>query len=77
LQGAGLVPKVAGRGKHHKKRDPKPLVGMMIHQDASTHAWVPGAHWDLVVTMDDATGGHPKCSTCGHPNCSTPATEFL
>ena len=33
LQGAGLVPKVAGRGKHHHKRDPKPLVGMMIHQD--------------------------------------------
>ncbi|MDT7519547.1 hypothetical protein RAE19_12645 [Rhodoferax sp. TBRC 17660] len=56
LQGAGLVPKVAGRGKHHKKRDPKPLVGMMIHQDSSTHAWVPSAHWDLVVTMEDETG---------------------
>jgi hypothetical protein len=44
LQGAALVPKVAGRGKHHKKRDSKPLVGMMIHQDASTHSWVPGAY---------------------------------
>ncbi len=48
----------ARAGKHHKKRDPKPLVGMMIHQDASTHAWVHGAHWDLVVTMDDATSEH-------------------
>jgi hypothetical protein len=64
LQGAGLVPKVAGRGKHHKKRDPKPLVGMMIHQDASTHAWVPGAHWDLVVTMDDATSEHLSMFFC-------------
>jgi hypothetical protein len=64
LQGASLVPKVAGRGKHHKKRDPKPLVGMMIHQDASTHAWVPGAHWDLVVTMDDATSEHLSMFFC-------------
>lgn len=64
LQGAALVPKVAGRGKHHKKRDPKPLVGMMIHQDASTHAWVPGAHWDLVITMDDATSEHLSMFFC-------------
>jgi len=28
---------------------------MLIHQDASTHAWVPDEQWDLVVTMDDAT----------------------
>ena len=27
----------------------------MIHQDGSTHDWVPGAKWDLIVTMDDAT----------------------
>ena len=29
---------------------------MMLHQDASTHEWVGGEWWDLVVTMDDATG---------------------
>ena len=28
---------------------------MMVHQDASTHEWVEGQHWDLIVTMDDAT----------------------
>jgi hypothetical protein len=28
---------------------------MLLHQDASTHQWVPGKLWDLVVTMDDAT----------------------
>ena len=27
----------------------------MIHQDGSTHEWVPGQSWDLIVTMDDVT----------------------
>jgi len=64
LQGASLVPKTAAKGKHHKKRDPKPLPGMMIHQDASTHEWVPSQKWDLVVTMDDATSEHLSMFFC-------------
>jgi hypothetical protein len=32
--------------------------GMMLHQDGSRHQWVPGAYWDLIVTMDDATNEH-------------------
>ncbi len=28
---------------------------MMLHQDGSTHEWVPGQWWNLIVTMDDAT----------------------
>ena len=31
---------------------------MMLHQDGSTHLWVPGRYWDLIVTMDDATNEH-------------------
>ena len=31
---------------------------MMVHQDGSTHEWVPGKKWDLIVTMDDATAEH-------------------
>ena len=31
---------------------------MLIHQDASRHEWLAGQLWDLVVTMDDATGEH-------------------
>ena len=31
---------------------------MMIHQDGSTHQWVAGKKWDLIVTMDDATNEH-------------------
>ena len=40
------------------KRLPSALPGMMIHQDGSTHQWVPGIYWDLIVTMDDATNEH-------------------
>ena len=28
---------------------------MMLHQDGSTHEWVPGCQWDLIVTLEDAT----------------------
>lgn len=38
------------------KRPRRPLPGMMLHQDASRHAWLPQAPpLDLVVTMDDET----------------------
>ena len=30
----------------------------MIHQDGSTHEWVAGQKWDLIVTLDDATSEH-------------------
>lgn len=55
LQAADLVAEGKRKGKHRKQRPRKPLEGMMIHQDGSTHEWVPGESWDLIVTMDDAT----------------------
>lgn len=57
LQRAGLVTPARTRSAHRKKRPRRPMVGMMLHQDASTHAWLPGDEhkYDLVVTMDDAT----------------------
>ena len=55
LQARGVVGKAPGRGKHRKRRARAPLVGMLIRQDGSTHQWVPGVYWDLIVTMDDAT----------------------
>jgi hypothetical protein len=30
------------RSAHRKKRPRRPMVGMMLHQDASTFAWLPG-----------------------------------
>jgi len=58
LQEAGLIEKAKGRGKHRKRRPRAPWPGMMVHQDGSPHQWVPGAKWDLIVTMDDATNEH-------------------
>ncbi|MBX3306666.1 MAG: ISNCY family transposase [Nitrospira sp.] len=55
LHAAGQVTRAPRRGAHRKKRPRKPLPGMMLHQDGSTHEWVPGYQWDLIVTMDDAT----------------------
>lgn len=58
LQEAGLVAKGKGKGAHRKKRERSPWPGMMLHQDGSSHEWVPGKRWDLIVTMDDATNEH-------------------
>ena len=57
LHRGGLVQAATKRSAHRKKRPRRPMVGMMLHQDASTHAWLPGdaGKHDLVVTMDDAT----------------------
>src|SRR5215471_3498208 len=57
LQGAGLVAKKKKRGAHHKRRPRRPLPGMMLHIDGSTHAWLGADHdqFDLVTIMDDAT----------------------
>ena len=55
LQAAGHVARAPRRGAHRKKRPRKPWPGMMLHQDGSTHEWVSGCQWDLIVTLDDAT----------------------
>jgi transposase len=58
LQEAGEVEKAPGRGKHRKRRERAAWPGMLLHQDASSHEWVAGVKWDLVVTLDDATNEH-------------------
>lgn len=56
LQGAGLVEKEAKRGVHRKKRERRPIPGMMLHIDASKHQWFQDKRWhDLIVILDDAT----------------------
>jgi transposase len=57
LQSAGIVAKSAGRGKYRRRRERRPMTGMLIHLDASTHAWIPELGMrDLVVALDDADG---------------------
>jgi transposase len=56
LQTAGLVRRERKRNKHRKRREPRPLPGMMLHIDGSKHRWFgDGYYYDLIVTMDDAT----------------------
>ncbi len=56
LQQRGLVRVAPKRSAHRKKRQRRPLPGMMLFQDGSTHAWLEGhPPVDLIVTMDDAT----------------------
>jgi len=58
LQDKGLVKKAKKRGAHRRRRLRSPYKGMMLHQDGSTHAWVPGKQWDLIITFDDADTEH-------------------
>ena len=56
LQTAGLVARARKRGPHRRRRERRPLPGMLLHLDASRHAWLPGAvQQDLVSVSDDAT----------------------
>jgi transposase len=57
LENAGVVEKAPGRGKHRRKRERRPMTGMLLHIDGSTHEWIPGQpKWDLIWVMDDADG---------------------
>ncbi len=58
LQNNGLIKRSLKKGRHRKYREPAPIPGHLLHQDASSHQWVDGQKWDLVVTMDDATNEH-------------------
>ncbi len=56
LQGAGLVNKQRRRGRHRRRRPRRPLPGMLLHIDASKHAWFgDGRYYDLITILDDAT----------------------
>jgi len=56
LQGAGLVAKGRKRGVHRRRRERRPLPGMLLHIDGSRHQWFQDERWyDLIVILDDAT----------------------
>jgi transposase len=56
LQKSGVVEPAPRRGVHRRKRPRRPMIGMLLHQDASKHAWLAGQPaLDLVITLDDAT----------------------
>src|SRR6202011_4212368 len=56
LQGEGLVARGGKRGAHRKRRERRPLPGMLLHIDGSRHQWFQDERWyDLIVILDDAS----------------------
>ena len=58
LQAAGLVAKHRARGRHRRRRDPRPCFGELLHIDGSPHAWIarrPEERSVLIAVLDDAT----------------------
>lgn len=56
LVGAGLVQKRRRRAPHRRRRERRPLPGMLLHIDGSKHRWLNDDRWyDLIVILDDAT----------------------
>ena len=58
LQGAGLLKKGRVRGRHRRRREPRPCFGEMLHLDGSLHPWLalcPEEKQTLIAIVDDAT----------------------
>jgi len=56
LQAAGFIAKESSRNQHRKRRERRPLSGMLLHIDGSPHQWFGDDRWfDLIVILDDAT----------------------
>src|ERR1700738_3744081 len=57
LQEAGVVEKEPARGRYRRRRERRPMGGVLWDLDASTHEWIAGLPMqDLVVALDDADG---------------------
>lgn len=51
---AGLVRQKRRRGTHRRWRPRRPLPGMLLHLDGSSHAWLgEGRRYDLLVVLDE------------------------
>src|SRR5262244_2971152 len=58
LQTAGLVVKQRARGRHRRRREPRPCFGELLHLDGSRHHWlalVPEQWLTMITVVDDAT----------------------
>src|SRR5437588_5679831 len=58
LQTAGLVAKHHPRGRHRRRREPRPCFGELLHLDGSRHHWLarqPEQWFTLIAVVDEAT----------------------
>lgn len=60
LCGASLYSRVHKAKAYRRKRERRPMRGLLVHLDGSKHAWFAdkksGGMQDLLVALDDATG---------------------
>ena len=47
LEKAGLIRKGKPGEDHRLRRERRPMAGMMLHQDGSTHRWIPALDYIL------------------------------
>lgn len=52
LQAYGKITPAARRGAHRRKWPRRPLFGMMLPQDASSHEWVAGQPRHLAIARE-------------------------
>src|SRR5438309_2047071 len=58
LQSAGLVTRRHPRGRHRRRREPRPCFGELVHLDGSLHPWLalrPEVKHTLIAVGNDAT----------------------
>jgi len=58
LQRAGLLASGRARGRHRRRREPRPCFGELLHLDGSLHPWLaldPERKQTLITVVDDAT----------------------
>ena len=48
LEKGGLIKRGKRGGDHRLRRERRPMAGMMLHQDGSTHRWLPHLDHNLV-----------------------------
>ncbi len=64
LQGAGLVAKAGKRGVHRRRRERRPVPGMLLHIDGSHHQWFQDERWydrhggNLLLKCQEVIGRH-------------------
>jgi transposase len=64
LQEAGLVERRKKRGSHRKRRPRRPLPGMMLHIDASEHAWFQDERKYELQLRESCGIAHSSGSNC-------------
>ena len=48
LEESGLIKRGKKGGDHRLRRERRPMAGMMMQQDGSTHRWIPGMEGSLL-----------------------------